>query len=60
MTAPLPGSLRPSLIKQKDDRKGLFSLLLLTMNKRKRVAALKHRHKKKKLEEKRKAEQAPA
>jgi hypothetical protein len=30
------------------------------MNKRKRVANLKHRRKKKKLEAKRKAEQAPA
>jgi len=30
------------------------------MNKRKRVAALKHRHKRKKLEAKRKTEKAPA
>jgi hypothetical protein len=30
------------------------------MNKRKRVAAVKHRRKRKKLEEKRKAEKAPA
>jgi len=33
---------------------------ITTMNKRKRVADLKHRRKKKKLEEKRKAEKAQA
>jgi len=57
MTAPLPGLLK-SLGTEVAEKANL--VYITVMNKRKRVADLKHRRKQKKLEERRKAQlQAP-
>jgi hypothetical protein len=58
MTALLPDSCRSTPTKAGGDKTSLFELYLKDMNKGKRVALIKHRRKRKKLEEKRKVEKS--